>query len=234
MPILRMNKAAKEINWLSLSIELVILIVGFSVGLQVNEWENRRNDGLLEREYMERLLEDFALSENALQKDVQNLTASTGKLSIGISRLSKPKLAEEDHQKVFEAAGASPIVGAFGVIFGTIEELKDTGNMRLLSSKELRVALANLHQKYRQTIRISEMRNLLRSQSFPVLARQIKPNDRGAVMWDNELAEKNKRELFIALTVLLQNQKLDLENTKELISHVARINAIIASELDAG
>lgn len=234
MPILRMNKAAKEINWLTLSIELVILIVGFSVGLQVNEWENRRNDRLLEREYMERLLEDFAQTENALQKDVQNLKDSVDKLSTGISRLSKPKLAEEDHRKVFEAVGASALVGEFGVIFGTIEELKDTGNMRLLSSKELRIALANLHQKYRQTIRISEMRNLLRSQSFPVLAQQIKPNDRGAVMWDNESAEKNKREIYVALTVLQQNQKLDLADTAELSSYVARINAIIASELDAG
>ena len=234
MPTLRMNKSAKEINWLTLSIELVILIVGFSVGLQVNEWENRRNDGLLEREYMERLLDDFAQTENALQKDVQNLKASIGKLSTGINRLSKPKLAEEDHQKVFEAVGASALVGEFGVIFGTIEELKDTGNMRLLSSKELRIALANLHQKYRQTIRISEMRNLLRSQSFPVLAQHIKPNDRGIVMWDNELAEKNKREIYIALTVLQQNQKLDLADTAELGSYVAGINAIIASELDAG
>jgi hypothetical protein len=125
------------------------------------------------------------------------------------------------------------LVGRFGVVFGTVEELKDTGNMRLLSSKELRIAIANLHQRYQQTIRISEMRNLLRSQSFPVLARQLRPNSENEIIWDEESVEQNKKDIYVALTVILQNQKFDLVDTEELIDHVAAISGIITQELAA-
>jgi hypothetical protein len=131
------------------------------------------------------------------------------------------------------SATASALVGRFGVVFGTVEELKDTGNMRLLSSKELRIAIANLHQRYQQTIRISEMRNLLRSQSFPVLARQLRPNSENEIIWDEESVEQNKKDIYVALTVILQNQKFDLVDTEELIDHVAAISGIITQELAA-
>jgi hypothetical protein len=131
------------------------------------------------------------------------------------------------------SATASALVGRFGVVFGTVEELKDTGNMRLLSSKELRIAIANLHQRYQQMIRISEMRNLLRSQSFPVLARQLRPNSENEIIWDEESVEQNKKDIYVALTVILQNQKFDLVDTEELIDHVAAISGIITQELAA-
>ncbi len=233
MSILRLGKTVRELNWGTLTIELVILIVGISVGLQVSEWENRRNDRQLEREYQERLLVDFAETDRVLRQDFENLSASVKTLSAGISPLGKSSMTKEDHQKVIMAAGASALVGRFGVVFGTVEELKDTGNMRLLRSKELRIALANLYQSYQQTIRISEMRNLLRSQSFPVLARQLKPNSENRIMWDEESIEQNKRDIYVALTVILQNQIFDLEDTEELMDHAAAISGIIAQELAA-
>lgn len=233
MSILRLGKTVRELNWGTLTIELVILIVGISVGLQVSEWENRRNDRQLEREYQERLLVDFAETDRVLRQDFENLSASVKTLSAGISPLGKSSMTKEDHQKVIMAAGASALVGRFGVVFGTVEELKDTGNMRLLRSKELRIALANLYQSYQQTIRISEMRNLLRSQSFPVLARQLKPNSENRITWDEESIEQNKRDIYVALTVILQNQIFDLEDTEELMDHAAAISGIIAQELAA-
>lgn len=233
MSILRLGKTVRELNWGTLTIELVILIVGISVGLQVSEWENRRSDRQLEREYLERLLVDFAETEKVLKQDFENLSASIKRLSIGIGPLGKSSLTKEDHQKVAMSATASALVGRFGVVFGTVEELKDTGNMRLLSSKELRIAIANLHQRYQQMIRISEMRNLLRSQSFPVLARQLRPNSENEIIWDEESVEQNKKDIYVALTVILQNQKFDLVDTEELIDHVAAISGIITQELAA-
>ena len=233
MSILQLGRTVRELNWGTLAIELVILIVGISVGLQVSEWENRRNDRQLEREYLERLLVDFAETDRVLNQDSENLSASVKTLSTGISPLGKSSLTKEDHQKVFKSAGASALVGRFGVVFGTVEELKDTGNMRLLRSKELRIALANLHQSYQQTIRISEMRNLLRSQAFPVLARQLKPNSQNRIIWDEESVEQNKKDIYVALTVILQNQKFDLADTGELIDQVAAISGIITQELAA-
>ena len=103
--------------------------------------------------------------------------------------------------------------------------------MRLLRSKELRVALGNLYQSYQQTLRITQMRNLLRSQSFPVLAQQLMPNDQNEIIWDREQAESNKREVYVALTVIRHNQVLDLSDSEALARYVEEINGILAGEL---
>ena len=145
--------------------------------------------------------------------------------------MSQSSLTKEDQLVLFDAVGQSALVGRFAVIFGTIDELKDTGNMRLLISKKLRVSLANLYQTYQHIIRLSELRNIMRGQSFPVLVRQLKPNSEGKVIWDEELAEQNKREIFAALTVILQNLKNDLSDTEKLAELVGNLKEIIKQEL---
>jgi hypothetical protein len=230
----QLTKSFKELNWGVLAIEMLILIIGISVSLQVNEWQNQRNDKQLMQEYLQRLIVDFGESEKVLKKDIGLLRNSTDKLLIGMKPLSKSMLTKDDHHLLFEAVGQSAMVGQFTVIFGTIDELKDTGNMRLLVSKELRIELANLYQTYQQIIRLSAIRNILRGQAFPVLVRHLKPNSDSEVAWNEELAEQNKREIFGALTVLLQNLKNDLSDTEILAERVVNITGIIKQELEKG
>jgi len=228
----QLRKSFKELNWGVLVIELMILIFGISISLQVNEWQNQHDDRQLEQEYLERLVVDFEGSEKVLRDDIGGLKSGVDKLLIGIRALSQSTLTKEDHLVLFEAVGQSAVVSRFSVIFGTLDELKDTGNMRLLISKELRISLANLYQTYQQIIRMSELRNIMRGQSFPVLVKHIKPNKDSRVMWDEELAEKNKREIFGALTVIHQNLQYDLSDTVKLAELVVDINGIIKQELE--
>ncbi|MFQ3237220.1 MAG: hypothetical protein ACI9C4_002801, partial [Paraglaciecola sp.] len=45
---------------------------------------------------------------------------------------------------------------------------------------------------------------------------------------------QNKREIFAALTVILQNMKNDLSDTQRLAELVTNINGIIQQELEKG
>jgi uncharacterized protein YlxW (UPF0749 family) len=143
--ISRLRKSFKELNWGVLTIEMVMLILGISISLQVNEWQNQQVDRQLEQEYLARLNLDFDESEKVLRKDIEYLRSSVEKLVIGIKPLSKSSLTKEDHIVLFKAVGQSTLIGRFAVVFGTIDELKDTGNMRLLVSKKLRISPANLY-----------------------------------------------------------------------------------------
>ena len=145
MLISRLRKSFKELNWGVLTIEMVMLILGISISLQVNEWQNQQVDRQLEQEYLARLNLDFDESEKVLRKDIEYLRSSVEKLVIGIKPLSKSSLTKEDHIVLFKAVGQSTLIGRFAVVFGTIDELKDTGNMRLLVSKKLRISPANLY-----------------------------------------------------------------------------------------
>jgi hypothetical protein len=117
----QLKKSFKELNWGVLAIEILILIIGISVSLQVNEWQNQRDDRQLAQEYLKRLLVDFGESEKVLRKDIGQLRNSADKLLIGMKPLSKSVLTKDDHHILFEAVGQSGIVGRFNVIFGTVK-----------------------------------------------------------------------------------------------------------------
>ena len=84
MLIARLRRSFKELNWGVLAIEMVILILGISISLQVNDWQNQSEQRHLEQEYLERLNFDFGESEKVLQNDIKQLRSSVEKLLIGI------------------------------------------------------------------------------------------------------------------------------------------------------
>ena len=85
MILKRWRTQSEGINWLWLFAEFVILVVGFFIGLQVNDWQDRRSERELEVEYLNRLLVDFEQSQSRLQEGVTKMTASLGKLDAGIA-----------------------------------------------------------------------------------------------------------------------------------------------------
>ena len=94
MLLAQLKKSFKELNWSVLAIEILILIIGISVSLQVNEWQNQRDDRQLAQEYLKRLLVDFGESEKVLRKDIGQLSNSADKLLIGMKPLSKYMLTK--------------------------------------------------------------------------------------------------------------------------------------------
>ena len=52
----------KNQHWTGVFIELAIVVVGVFIGLQVDNWNQARQDRGLERQYLERLREDMLSS----------------------------------------------------------------------------------------------------------------------------------------------------------------------------
>lgn len=55
----RLSENLKSQNWTAIAIELVILVLGVYLGLQAQEWSNRRQADTTAAEYTERLMADF-------------------------------------------------------------------------------------------------------------------------------------------------------------------------------
>ena len=74
----------RQQNWLSLFIELIIVIVGIFVGLQVSSWNSSRQDDAIEKIYLHRLLND--MEESIIGQDEQIESAGSPQ-SCGISTM---------------------------------------------------------------------------------------------------------------------------------------------------
>ena len=229
MILRRWRTQTEGINWFWLVAEFLMLVAGFFIGLQVNDWQDSRSERELEAEYLDRLLVDFEQSHTQLSENVIRMTAVLGKLEAGMDLLSEPALTEEQHQVIFEAVGVAGLFGQFDIIFGTLEELKDTGNMRLIRSKELRIGLANLWQRYQQILRLSDVRTLYRVEASSRLSDHLYPKKGSSFGWDTESVENNRRQVYAALARILHNQAADIGDSKKLLNLLEENTAIIES-----
>ncbi len=216
-----------------LLLEFSVLVVGFFVSLQVNDWQNDREDRALEYEYLLRLDNDFEKSRVALADNIDKIESSLVGLEQGLSTLAQDTRDDADYQQLFLALQSASIMGSFEVFFGTYEELKDTGNMRLMQSTPLRESLGAVWQKHLQISKISQIRNMMRGNTFPVMARHVKPLAGNELTFDAEMVERNPRELYVAMSIIRSNLRYDLKDSQQLLALVQLAVTQIDEELSA-
>ncbi len=138
-------------EWFTVFVETMIVVLGVFLGLQVNNWNEAQTDKRLEKQYLQRLYDDVALSiednKSGLAWDEER--ARTQKLVLNI--LESGELAE-DQRTDFDAGLI--YFGYHNTItmrLTTIEELRSTGKMAVIRDLELRniLAQAEANFKYR-------------------------------------------------------------------------------------
>ncbi|MEQ8406954.1 MAG: hypothetical protein RKH07_01590 [Gammaproteobacteria bacterium] len=121
-------------NYGLIILEFMILVSGFFLSLQVNDWQNDRENRELELQYLQRLEDDLSVNNEAIDKSIERLKASLVRLESGLTILAKSQREDDDYLGLFAALQSSSLTCSFRVYFLASGELKDTGNMRLIES----------------------------------------------------------------------------------------------------
>ena len=140
----------KQQHWTAAVIELLIVVLGVFIGMQVSNWNEQRRDRALARHYLERLHEDFVLSARAAEDSIESLEDQTRRASMMLDRLRECRL--DDSQRAEFARGLFRLgrLEPPMLVRGTIDELQSTGRVGIISVK-LRKALSNILQRQDRT-----------------------------------------------------------------------------------
>ncbi|HKT41030.1 MAG TPA: hypothetical protein VJQ86_01595 [Rhodanobacteraceae bacterium] len=144
MILRRITANFRRQDWMAVVIELVIVILGVFIGLQVNNWNEARNDRALERQYIQRLHDDFARSIKRAEKNIARTEVQLVLEGEMVGRLRECHL--DDRQRTDFAKGVF-LVGRFQgptLVRGTIDELQSTGRIGIIRNLKLRQALSDL------------------------------------------------------------------------------------------
>ncbi len=57
MILRRLAEGVRQQDWFTVVVEVLIVVVGIFLGLQVDGWNKARQDRLLEQEYLERIID---------------------------------------------------------------------------------------------------------------------------------------------------------------------------------
>jgi len=154
MILRRLAQNLKQQHWTAIGIELVIVVLGVFIGMQVSNWNEERRDHALAQQYLGRLREDFVLSIKGAEANIGYLDEQAQLASLMLDRLRECRLDES--QRADFASGVYLLGRLEPQILtrGTIDELRSTGRIGIISSIKLRQALANIVQKQERSAQV--------------------------------------------------------------------------------
>ena len=144
----RLIRYLKDPNWSTAWVDLVIVVLGVFIGIQVSNWNDARHDRQSEREYLDRLRQEIAV----ILPQAQSTRASLAERMEQIEALQAFLATGEGRDALDErhcvAAGRSHIYAATIFYPPTIKELISTGRILLIRDPAIRTAIMSFDQAY--------------------------------------------------------------------------------------
>jgi len=160
MILRHLSRSVRKQNWFDVVLEIVIVVVGIFIALQVDSWNSERKERALENQYLTRLhadmvgtLEDQHANDgwDRRQIDAQEIV---------LRSLRSGELKDQDRDLFGRGLMFLGAINPRGLRWSTVEELKSTGNLTILQSIELREligAVETSYQRWSQIIAGEEM-----------------------------------------------------------------------------
>ena len=151
MILRRLAEAIRTQSWFTVVIEVLVVVVGIFIGLQVDDWSKYRQDRVDEQHYLERLHEEML---NAEKLSARVLDRRITRLDVVLDILeAMPTDSERTGLTVLECETLSSMhffnVAVSGL--SAAEELTASGRMGILRDGDLRAALGALKQSHDAT-----------------------------------------------------------------------------------
>ena len=143
----RIDQHVRNQNWFAVAIDFVIVVIGVFIGLQVNQWNESRQDRQMEAEYLERidteltrLLESDKGRVNWNETRIESTLYVVDVLSSGI---------EPDDENLFKAGlYFAGVINKPTLAWNVVEELQNTGRIALIRDTALRDALDDHEDRF--------------------------------------------------------------------------------------
>ena len=141
MLIKRLARFIGQHDWFSVAAEILVVIVGLMLAFQIDRWWEQRGENVQEREYVARLIADVQSDIPVINSAIELASLRKEMADLLMDVAENPSAATKDPVlfivAVQQAAFTySPILAAY-----TFEDLRSTGNMRLLRDPTIRAAL---------------------------------------------------------------------------------------------
>lgn len=144
MLLRRLAAALSQQNWFVVIIEVLVVVVGIFIGLQVDDWNTARKDRIDERAYLQQLHSDvlFAeeLSSRLRTRRLERLQHIMGAIEVLAGQRDSLTIKE------CSAISSSNFFNINAPALPSLDELISTGRLEIIQDLELRRALVGLQQ----------------------------------------------------------------------------------------
>ena len=137
----------KEQNWFAVGLDVIVVIVGIFLGMQVTEWYEHRKERELEVSYYQQLIQDLKIDQQDGENVVRFNDGHYENLQYLFNALKNPNFAIDDPQNLVNAIMRAGFIYAPQTTDQTYKELTNTGYLRLIKDVELKRAVVTYYER---------------------------------------------------------------------------------------
>lgn len=164
--------------------EILLVVIGILIALQVNNWNEDRKSGILEIRILNRLRQDLVVDTLYLNDRLERTIKQKAQQYEFIHEIYKTQNSEEEFIKIFKLQNwdSDNLV----MQTSTYEELKNSGQINIVESEGLKVKMINLYREYDVATKHFEEINGLTSREFLPKALRVVPKYHFSDLYDEE------------------------------------------------
>lgn len=140
--------AIRTQNWFTVIVEILIVVIGIFLGLQVTDWNDSRKDRALEREYLTRIAADLDQSAEIFERMRSLATTRVEATNYLFSTIADPAAGQAQPCKFLDAAWHSFIANYPSPLRQTYDEMIASGGLSLVHSNEVKKALSTYYTRF--------------------------------------------------------------------------------------
>jgi len=172
----RLATAARSQDWFTVVIEFLLIVVGLLIALQIDNWNQLRQDHLDETYYLNRIIGDIDESIVENEKDIEFMRGKVSSTLWVVEKLRSGRLKPSDEEEFRRRFLEIQNWKTGGFIDSTIEELQASGRMTIIRSRELREHLGRFELRLESHRRAqTNVADYLKALDLQILARVDRP-----------------------------------------------------------
>lgn len=145
MLLRRVIEHVKAQNWTAVALDFVIVVVGVFMGIQVSNWNDARSERVLSNDYLLAFQRDLSADSKMLQIEIE---ARKLQLENALAVLEYFEGESLDVSAFFEAYYAVLYARSTSPNRNTMDELLNSGSLRLIRNSQTRTGLLDLYSTY--------------------------------------------------------------------------------------
>jgi hypothetical protein len=170
MLINRLARFIRQHDWSAVAVEILVVIVGLMLAFQLDRWWEQRGEIVQEAEYVDRLIADiesdipvisYAIGLAGLRKDMADLLMAVAE---------DPTAASQKPAHFIAAVTQAAFTYSPNLASHTFEDMRSTGNLRLLRSPTIKNALYGYYDYHRSQNQYRPLQFISESRHFELAA----------------------------------------------------------------
>lgn len=144
MILRRLTEHVRAQNWTAVALDFVIVVVGVFIGIQVSNWNDARQERVVERDTLIRLYQDIEESIAGQARDLRFLEQQLADQELVLQSLSNCQVTPEDDTAFQRGIATLGWLNPPRLYRRTIDEVIASGRTDIIRSTEITDALARI------------------------------------------------------------------------------------------